>query len=354
MEIKFTKAETLKQKPADENNLGFGQLFSDYMFQMRYTEGKGWHDAEIVPYHYFSISPAATVLHYAQEVFEGLKAYRTAQGEIQLFRAKDNFKRMSNSSVRLAMPDFDEALVLDALRQLVQVEKDWVPGTEGTSLYIRPTYIGVDPFIGVRAAREYLFYIITGPVGAYYANGLSPTKILIEKVYTRSAHGGTGFAKTGGNYAATLLAGLEAHKKGCDQVLWLDAEERRYVEEVGSMNMMFVIDDVIVTPPLDGTILPGITRDSVLQLARDKGLKTEERAISIDEVIETAKSGRMTEAFGTGTAAVVSPVGEFVYGDETFTVAGGKMGKYALDFYEALTSIQYGRAADTHGWIEKI
>jgi len=354
MEIKFTKADTPKQKPADETKLGFGKLFSDYMFQMRYTDGVGWHDAEITPYHYFSISPAATALHYAQEVFEGLKAYRTPKNEIHLFRAKDNFKRMSNSALRLAMPDFDEAFVLDALRQLVQADQDWVPSLEGTSLYIRPTYIGIDPFIGVRAAKEYIFYIITGPVGAYYENGLAPTKILVEKFYTRSSPGGMGFAKTGGNYAASLIAGQEAHQKGCDQVLWLDAEERKYVEEVGSMNMMFVIDDVIVTPPLDGTILPGITRDSVLTLARDRGLKTEERPISIDEVIETARSGQMTEAFGTGTAAVVSPVGEFVYGDESITVAGGKMGKYALEFYEALTAIQYGRSDDPHGWIEKI
>lgn len=354
MEIKFRQAEKFKEKPQDETKLGFGQLFADYMFVMKYSEGKGWHSAEIKPYEYFSISPAATVLHYAQEVFEGLKAYRTKSGNINLFRAKDNFKRMSNSALRLAMPDFDEAFVHNALRELVRKDKDWVPREEGTSLYIRPTYIGVDPFIGVRASREYLFYIITGPVGAYYEHGLKPTRILVEKEYTRSAKGGMGFTKTGGNYAASLIAGLEAHEKGCDQVLWLDAGERKYVEEVGSMNMMFVINDTLITPPLDGTILPGITRDSVLTIARDKAMKVEERPISIDEVMASAKSGEMTEAFGTGTAAVVSPVGEFLYGNETVTIAGGKMGKYAQEFYDTLTGIQYGDGTDPYGWVEKL
>lgn len=354
MDIRITKATKFKEKPQSETNLGFGKIFSDYMFVMKYSEGTGWHDAQIKPYEYFSISPAATVLHYAQEVFEGLKAYRRADGKINLFRSKDNFKRMSNSAVRLAMPGFDEAFVNEALKQMVHMDRDWVPSSENTSYYIRPTYIGVDPFIGVRAATEYLFYIIGGPVGAYYEHGLAPIKILVEKEYTRSSRGGMGFAKTGGNYAASLLAGYEAHEKGCDQVLWLDAEERKYVEEVGSMNMLFVIDDVIVTPPLDGTILPGITRDSVLQIARDLGIKTEERRISIDEVMETAKSGQMTEAFGTGTAAVVSPVGEFLYGDEKIVIAGGKMGKYAQKFYDTLTGIQYGRIQDTHGWIEEV
>lgn len=354
MEIKFTKASKLKEKPQDESNLGFGHIFSDYMFEMRYTEGTGWHDAEIKPYEYFNISPAATVFHYAQEVFEGLKAYHSVDGGVNVFRAKDNFKRMSNSALRLAMPDFDEAFANKALMQLVEIERDWIPKTEGTSLYIRPNYMGIDPFIGVRAAKEYTFYIICGPVGAYYANGLAPTKILIEKEYSRSAKGGTGFAKTGGNYAASLIAGEEAHKKGCDQVLWLDAEERKYVEEVGSMNIMFVVNDTLVTPPLDGTILPGITRDSVLALARDNGMKVEERKISVDEIIETANSGEMTEAFGTGTAAVVSPVGAFVFDGREIVVAGGKMGEKSLDFYNTLTGIHYGKIEDKHGWVVKL
>ncbi len=354
MEIKFLEMKELKQKPQDESNLGFGTLFSDYMFIMRYTEGQGWHDAEIKKYEDFRVSPAATVFHYGQEVFEGLKAYRQANGDIALFRAKDNFKRMNDSAKRLAMPPIDEDFAYKALRELVKIEQDWVPREKGTSLYIRPNYMGVDPFIGVRAAKEYVFYIMMGPVGAYYANGLQPVSILIEKEYVRAAKGGMGFAKTGGNYAASLIAGVEAHEKGCDQVLWLDAEERKYVEEVGSMNMMFVIDGKLVTPDLDGSILPGITRASVMEIARDMGITVEERRISIDEVMETAKSGAMSEAFGTGTAAVVSPVGEFVYGDEKITVAGGKMGKLALEFYNILTGIQYGEIKDKFGWTEKI
>ncbi|MGI6152595.1 MAG: branched-chain amino acid aminotransferase [Christensenellaceae bacterium] len=354
MEIKFTQAAELKNKPKDETKLGFGQIFTDYMFVMRYSEGKGWYDAQIKPYEYFSISPAATVLHYAQEVFEGLKAYRTKSGNINLFRAADNFKRMSNSSLRLAMPDFDEKFVHDALKELVRIDKEWVPGAEATSLYIRPTYIGVDPFIGVRAAHDYIFYIIMSPVGAYYANGLAPIKILVEKEYTRSSRGGTGFAKTGGNYAASLMAGKEAQEKGCDQVLWLDAKDRKYVEEVGSMNMFFVINNRLVTPPLDGTILPGITRDSVIKIARNQGIEVEERAISIEEVIETAKAGDMTEAFGTGTAAVVSPVGEFLYGNESVVVAGGEMGAMSQKFYDTLTGIQYSDDMDKYGWVERV
>ncbi|WP_066646187.1 branched-chain amino acid aminotransferase [Christensenella timonensis] len=354
MEIKFLETDGLKKKPEDESNLGFGTIFSDYMFIMRYTEGQGWHDAEIKKYEDFKISPAATVFHYSQEVFEGLKAYRQVNGDIVLFRAKDNFKRMNNSARRLAMPLFDEAFAHQALRELVKIDQDWIPHQKGTALYIRPNYIGMDPFIGVRAAREYAFYIMMGPVGAYYANGLQPVKILIEKEYTRSAKGGMGFAKTGGNYAASLIAGVEAHGQGCDQVLWLDAEERKYVEEVGSMNIMFVIDGKLVTPELDGCILPGITRDSVMTIARDMGIEVEERRVSVEEVVETAKSGAMSEAFGTGTAAVVSPVGEFMYGDETVTVAGGKMGKLALEFYDILTGIQYGEIKDKFGWTETI
>ena len=354
MEIKFLETNELKKKPEDESNLGFGTIFSDYMFLMRYTEGQGWHDAEIKKYEDFKVSPAATVFHYGQEVFEGLKAYRQVNGDIALFRAKDNFRRLNNSAKRLAMPQIDEEFAHRALRELVKIEQDWVPHEKGTSLYIRPNYMGMDPFIGVSAAKEYVFYIMTGPVGAYYAHGLAPVRILIEKEYVRAAKGGMGFAKTAGNYAASLIAGVEAHEKRCDQVLWLDAEERKYVEEVGSMNMMFVIDGKLVTPDLDGSILPGITRASVIAIARDMGITVEERRISIDEVIETAKSGAMSEAFGTGTAAVVSPVGEFVYGDETVTVSGGKMGKLALEFYDILTGIQYGEIKDRFGWTEKI
>ena len=355
MEIRFEKTSSPKEKPASAEGLGFGHVFSDHLFEMRYTEGEGWHDPVIKQYEDIRISPAATVLHYGQEVFEGLKAYRTQDGHINLFRAKDNFARMNRSADRLAMPRIDEEFVHDALRQLVKIDEDWVPTEEGTSLYIRPNYMGIDSYLGVRQANNYVFYIMTGPVGAYYTGGLEPVRILIESTYARAAKGGTGAAKTGGNYAASLAAGIEAAERGCDQVLWLDAAERKYIQEVGSMNIMFVIDGKLVTPPLEGgTILAGITRDSVIQLAKDQGIPVEERDITVDEVLETARNGRMTEAFGTGTAAVISPVGEFVYEDEVIPVAGGKMGPMAKDFYDTLTGIQYGRIPDPHGWVERI
>ncbi|MBD5560544.1 MAG: branched-chain amino acid aminotransferase [Clostridia bacterium] len=352
MEIQFDKAASLKEKPQDESKLGFGQIFTDYMFEMRYTEGQGWHDPRICAFEEFEMSPASNVLHYSQEVFEGLKAYRTPDGGISLFRAPDNFARMNRSAHRMAMPPIDEEFVHEALRQLVRTERDWVPHSDGTSLYIRPNYIGIGDYLGVSAAEEYIFYIICSPSGAYYAHGLAPVRILIETDYARAAKGGTGFAKTGGNYAASLIAGVEAHEKGCDQVLWLDAAERKYIQEVGSMNIMFVIDGKVVTPPLDGTILAGITRDSVLQIARSKGIPVEERYITVDEVIDGARSGALTEAFGTGTAAVVSPIGEFSYKDEIIPISSGD--GLALDFYETLTGIQYGRQDDPFGWTEKI
>lgn len=355
MDIKFEQAASLKEKPEDPSKVGFGRVFSDYMFSMRYSDGAGWHDPEISEYRDFQMSPASNVLHYSQEVFEGLKAYRTLDGHINLFRAGDNFARMNRSAKRLAMPQFDEELAHEALRQLIRVEQDWVPDADGTSLYIRPNYMGIDQYLGVSISKEYLFYIMAGPVAAYYERGLEPVRILIERDYARASKGGTGFAKTGGNYAASLIAGVEAQERGCEQVLWLDAAERKYIQEVGSMNIMFVIDGVLVTPPLDeGTILAGITRDSVLQIAKSKGIPVEERPITVDEVIETARSGRMTEAFGTGTAAVISPVGEFVYEDEVIPIAGGKMGPLSKDFYDTLTGIQYGRIPDPYGWVERV
>lgn len=351
MEIQFEKAAQLKEKPQDESKLGFGHLFTDYMFEMRYTEGKGWHDPRICSFDDFQLSPAANVLHYSQEVFEGLKAYRTPSGEINLFRAPDNLARMNRSAKRMAMPLMDEAFVHEALKELVRTEKDWVPYSDGTSLYIRPNYIGLGDYLGVSAAEEYIFYIICSPSGAYYANGLAPVRILIETEYARSAKGGTGFAKTGGNYAASLIAGVEAKQKGCDQVLWLDAAERRFIQEVGSMNIMFVIDGKVVTPPLDGTILAGITRDSVLKIAQSKGIPVEERYITVDEVVDASRSGALQEAFGTGTAAVVSPIGEFCYKDEIIPVGDGEL---AREFYDILTGIQYGRRDDPFGWTEKV
>lgn len=356
MEVKIVKAkeEELKPKPEDESTLGFGDIFSDHMFLMDYEEGKGWYAPRIEPYHDLSIDPAAMGLHYGQEIFEGLKAYRGGDGSIYLFRAKDNFVRMNNSARRLCMPEVDIDFVLESLRELIIIDKDWVPRTEGTSLYIRPTMIATEPHLGVRPSKEYIFYIIIGPVGAYYKEGLNPVKIYVEDKYIRAAVGGTGEVKTAGNYAASLLAAEEAKKKGFTQVLWLDAKERKYVEEVGTMNMFFVIDNEVITAPLSGSILPGITRDSVIKILKDWGFKVSERSLSIDEVINSAREGTLKEAFGTGTAAVISPVGQITYKDQDYLVAGGEMGELSQRLYNEIVAIQYGRKDDPYGWREKI
>jgi branched-chain amino acid aminotransferase len=291
------------------------------------------------------------VLHYGQGVFEGLKAYRTASGRIQLFRPQDNFRRMNRSNDILCIPRFDENLALEALKELVKIEKDWVPRVPETSLYIRPTIFASDPFLGVRASYTYRFFIILCPVGAYYPEGFNPVKILVEKEHVRAVSGGTGEAKTLGNYAASLLAGQKAHDAGFTQVLWLDGVERKYIEEVGSMNIFFVLDGEVITPALQGSILPGITRETVLQLGRMWGLKVTERRISIDEVLKASQTGKLQEVFGSGTAAVISPVGQIAYGNKTVTVGTGQVGPLAKRFYTAITDIQYGRAADPKGWI---
>jgi len=353
MEIRFVPAESLKAKPVDETKLGFGQIFTDYMFEMDYSVEKGWHDPRVTPFHPFELSPAAMVLHYSQTIFEGLKMYRTESG-FQLFRPRDNFRRMNISAERMAIPAFDEEVAMAGLLKLLEADKEWTPSLPGTSLYIRPTIIAIDPFVGVRSSHTYKFFIILSPVGAYYASGLEPVGIYVEEKYVRAVRGGVGFAKTGGNYAASLKAGDVAKEKGYAQVLWLDGIEHKYVEEVGSMNMMFVIDGKVVTPMLNGSILSGITRDSVLTLARDAGLAVEERRVSIDEIVEGAKAGRVTEAFGTGTAAVVSPVGTLCYGSECVTFGDGSIGKYTRQFYDTLTGIQYGKLPDPHGWIVKL
>ncbi len=354
MEIYLEKREKLKEKPKDEAKLGFGKIFTDYMFLYNYTKGKGWNNARIVPYGDFSISPAATVLHYGQEVFDGMKAYTSEGGDVVLFRPRDNFIRINNSARRLCMPEIDVDEAMDALRQLLSLDRDWVPKSRGTSLYIRPNYIGIDPYLGVSSASEYLFYIILSPVGAYYSTGLTPVKIYVENHYVRAVKGGLGFAKTSANYAASLLAGEEAHKKGCSQALWLDGKTGKYIEEVGSMNIFFVIDGILYTPPLEGSILPGITRESVIALARDFGVPVREERLTIDDVTGAIQSGSMSEAFGTGTAAVISPVGELYYDGETFTIGGGKMGQLSEKMYATLTGIQYGELADTHGWVVKL
>jgi branched-chain amino acid aminotransferase len=355
MDLQILPLTTAKAKIVDETALGFGKLFTDRMFVMQYTDGKGWHSARIEPYGPFSLDPACAVLHYAQEIFEGLKAFRRPDGKIALFRPSDNVRRFNRSAERMSMPQVDEAFFLKAIKELVRLEQEWVPKSEGTALYIRPTMIATDPFLGVHPSHTYLCYVILSPVGAYYKGGLAPVKIWISDEYVRVAPGGTGEAKTGGNYAASLKGSMVAEEKGFDQVLWLDAVQRKYVEEVGSMNICFVYDGKVVTSPLKGTILDGITRRSILTLVKEMGITVEERALTVDEILDGVASGRLTEAFGTGTAAVVSPVGQFTFRDRTVTFGDGKtIGDLTGKLYANLTGIQTGKVADNHGWIEFI
>jgi len=353
MELTVTRAKTLKPKPEDAG-LGFGTLFTDHMFNMDYSPDKGWHNPRIEPYGHISMDPATMFLHYGQGVFEGLKAYRTAAGNIQLFRPRENIARMNRSCSRLCMPALDEDHALETLKQLIALEKDWVPRAPETSLYIRPTMIAMDPFLGVRASHTYRYFIILSPVGAYYPEGFNPIKILVTKEYVRAVRGGIGEAKTPANYAASLLAGQKAHEEGYTQVLWLDGVAQKYVEEVGSMNIFFVIDGEIVAPALNGSILPGVTRKSVIELARKWGDRVVERQIAIDEILAAHDAGRLQEVFGAGTAAVISPVGEIKYGERTITIADGKVGPLARKYYKAITDIQYGNSEDTMGWIERV
>lgn len=341
--------EKRRRLPADETTLGFGELFTDHMFTLRYSDNH-WHDAAIHPYRPFSLDPAALVFHYGQEIFEGLKAYRGDGDKIYMFRPGKNLERMNASAARLCMPLLDVDFVLDSMKELVRIEKEWIPRAPGTSMYIRPTYIATQPVLGVRPSSDYIFYIILSPVGAYYATGFNPVKILVEEEYVRAAPGGVGFAKAGGNYAASLLAAHKAKEKGYTQVLWLDGAEHKYIEEVGTMNQFFVIGDTVVTPPLTGSILPGVTRDSVIQLLKDGGWKVEERLITIDELIEAWKTKALSEAFGTGTAAVVTPVGEFCYKDTCMVIGDGGVGKLSQHLYDELVAIQYGRKEDARGW----
>ncbi len=356
MRIALTKASPakLRTKPAPGTPLGFGKIFSDHMFLMDYEEGKGWHHPRIEPYHPFSLDPATLVLHYGQEVFEGLKAYRWQNGEIYLFRPRMNYERLNRSARRLCMPEMNVEDALEATRELVRLEKDWVPSEPGTSLYIRPNVIAMEAAVGVHVSATYLFYIIVGPVGAYYPQGFNPVDIFITEKYTRAAVGGLGEAKTLANYAASLLAQREAQQLGYTQVLWLDAVERKYVEEVGTSNIFFYVGDELVTPSLTGTILPGVTRDSVIHVACDWGLKVSERRISLEEVIAALKHGTLKEVFGSGTAAVISPVGKLAYRGETYFVNNGKVGPLAQKLYDYLIGIQYGKVKDPYGWVEKV
>ena len=355
MNIKITAAtpDRLKTKPADESQLGFGDITTDHMFLMNYEASKGWFDFRIEPYGPLAIDPAAMSLHYGQEIFEGLKAYAMEGGGIGLFRAKDNFDRLNRSADRLCMPRVDIPTVMEGMKQLILLDKNWIPRSSGTSLYIRPTMIATEPHLGVRPSSTYVFFIIIGPVGAYYKEGLNPVKIYVEDFFVRAAIGGTGEAKTAANYAASLLAAEEAKKKGFTQVLWLDAAERKYVEEVGTMNMFFRIDDEVITAPLNGSILPGVTRDSVIRIVKEWGLKVTERSLAIDEVIKAAEDGRLQEAFGTGTAAVISPVGQITFKGKDYVVAGGKMGELSQKLYDEIVAIQYGQKPDPYGWVER-
>ena len=353
MEIKFTPAATLKEKP-DSSTLVFGKAMTDHMLIIDYDEGQGWHDARIIPYGPLQIDPAAKVLHYGEEIFEGLKAYRTADGSIQLFRIRDNIDRMNKSADRLCMPQIPEELAVSAIKKLVETEQDWVPREKDTSLYIRPFMIGLDAALGVHSSKHVQFIVVVCPVGAYYPEGLNPVKIYIENEDVRAVKGGTGMAKTGGNYAASLRAGNRAEERGYSQVLWLDGVHRKYIEEVGSMNVMFKVAGKILTPDLNGSVLDGITRRSCIQLLKDWGYEVEERRISADELFEAAENGTLEEAWGTGTAAVVSPIGELAMGDKKVTVSGGKIGEITQKLYDELTGIQWGRVADPHDWIMKL
>ena len=354
MDINLTMTKQLKPKPGDESKLGFGDICTDHMFLMDYETGRGWLQPRIEPYGDIHLDPAAMSLHYGQEIFEGLKAYRGQDDGLYLFRARDNCARLNRSARRMCMPEVDVELFMEGMKKLILLDKEWVPRSDGTSLYIRPTMLATEPHLGVRPAHNYIFYIIIGPVGAYYKEGLNPVKIYVEDHYIRAAVGGTGEAKTAGNYAASLLATELAMEKGFTQVLWLDAAERKYVEEVGTMNMFFVIGDEIITAPLDGSILPGITRDSVIHILKEWGLKVSERKLTIDEVISAAETEDLKEAFGAGTAAVISPVGQITFKGKDHVVAGGKMGDLSLKLYNEITAIQYAKKADPYGWVERI
>jgi branched-chain amino acid aminotransferase len=343
-----------KAKPTDEAKLGFGKIFTDHMFTMKYHQDRGWYEPVLGPYSSLSLDPTAQCLHYGQEIFEGMKAYRGEDGAIYLYRPFENAKRMNVSARRMCMPELDEAFFVEAVKQLVLIDRDWIPKTKGASMYIRPAMIATESALGVHPSAEFLFFIIVGPVGAYYAEGFNPTKIYVSEEYVRSAPGGTGSCKAGGNYAASLYAMRLANEMGYTQVLWLDAVHRRYVEEVGTSNIFFLLEDELVTPPLGGTILPGVMRNSILQLTRSWGMKVSERLIDINDVNRAATDGTLKEVFASGTAAVVSPVGQIYYKGTEYVINGGKTGPLAEKLYNELLDLQYGLTPDPFGWRVKI
>jgi len=353
LNIKFELTTAPKQKP-DQTKLSFGKYYTDHMFIMDYTEGIGWHDSRIVPYAPLKLDPAAMVFHYAQESFEGLKAYRTPKGEIQLFRPDKNALRMQSTHKRMCIPVIDKDDFIQAVKELVKVEKDWVPSQPSTSLYLRPFVIATEPHLGVKPSSTYMFMIIASPVGAYYEEGVNPVKIFVEDEYVRAAPGGTGFIKCGGNYAASLISQVKAHDLGYSQVLWLDGVERKYVEEVGSMNVFFKIDGVIYTAPTSGTVLPGVTRMSCIELLEKWGYKVSENRLAITDIMKAARENKLEEVFGTGTAAVISPVGELRYEGEVAVINDFKIGEVTQRLYDTLTSIQWGKIEDDMNWTVKV
>jgi branched-chain amino acid aminotransferase len=353
LQIETIINQNRKPKP-DADQLGFGQYFTDHMFIMDYTEGQGWHHPRIVPYQPLTLEPSCMVFHYGQTVFEGMKAYLTKEEEVLLFRPDQNFKRLNGSNDRLCIPHIDEEFALEALKQLIKLDREWIPSAPGTSLYIRPFVISTEPHLGVHPSHNYLFIIILSPVGSYYKEGLNPVKIAVEKNYVRTVIGGTGTAKTGGNYASSLKAQEESSKVGYSQVLWLDGRENKYIEEVGSMNIFFKVNGEVITPELNGSILPGITRDSIIQLLKHWKVPVVERRISMDEIAQAYKDGTLEEAFGTGTAAVISPIGEFLWEGERMVINNGEIGKVSKDLYDTLTGIQNGTKADPFGWSVKL
>jgi branched-chain amino acid aminotransferase len=347
----LTPRGQLKPLFADPLKLPFGRHFTDHMFTMEYAPATGWGQARIKPYGPLVLEPSANVFHYSQEIFEGQKAYKSRKGEILMFRPQENARRLSRSLKRMCMPEIPEEVILEAECELLKVEERWVPAQRGASLYIRPTVIGTEPALGIKPSSDYLFYIILSPVGPYFKEGFNPVSLWVSDTYSRAGSGGTGEAKTGGNYAGSLLATREATQKGYSQVLWLDAGEHRYVEEVGAMNIFFVIEGKLVTPALGGTILHGITRKSVLELAEELGIAAEERRIPIDEVLDGIASGKVSEVFGAGTAAVISPVGKIGFRGRDFEVNRNQTGPWAQKFFDTLTGIQYGELEDRHGWV---
>lgn len=354
LNIRIEKTTAPKAKPADESKLGFGKIFTDHMFVMDYEEGKGWYDARIIPYQPIVLEPSAMVFHYGQEMFEGLKAYPADNGKIVMFRPQKNIERANNTNRRLCIPQLDPEDALQALKAIVEMDKDWIPHNPGTSLYIRPFIIATDPFLGVRPSNTYKFIIILSPVGAYYESGLNPVNIWIEDDYVRAVRGGIGEAKTGGNYAASLAAQVKAHDEGYSQVLWLDGVERKYIEEVGAMNIFFKINGKVITPMLNGSILPGVTRASCIDLCKHWGMDVEERRISVDELVEAARTGALEECWGSGTAAVISPVGCLRFEDEIMDIGGGKIGPVSQKLYDTVTGIQTGKVKDEFGWVVEV